>query len=191
MTQSANPIQNKSESSSCGRNHTLLAVRLCLILLVPFLGLAAVGHIDGESSEFRGLTPFLLFWSLALLILGLALWKVVELIRNKGLCCCVKGRSLVAAALCLIPWACIFTGYALSPGFLVPFYNNRFVMVVLCTVALWQAIGFILLIRAKSPMQSFLVLLFFILSANFVLVFSPLIGPALITIVNAFCQTSK
>lgn len=164
-----------------------MAVGLFSILLIPLLGLAAILHI-GEGVEAVSLAPYLFFWSIVLFILGVALWEAIDLVRNKGLSCCGKGRIMVAAGLCLVPWALLFTEYFSVLGFMVPFFHNWIVMVILAAAALWQVLGFILIIRAKSPMPSFLVVLFFILPANFVIVFSTLIGPAVITVVNAFCQ---
>jgi hypothetical protein len=188
MTQSPNSFQNISDLSPCKKNHMKLAIRLCLILLIPFLGLFVLVNIGGGSHSSNSTFAWL-FWFISILIFGFGLREAVALIR--GLTCCKKGRGITGFALCLMPWAWCLTWYAIAPGFLVPFFNNRITQIVICTAALWQILGVILLIRVKSNMQSFLVVSFFILSANCVLILCPLLGPVLITIFNALWQMPK
>ncbi len=186
MTQSLKLDQIKNESSACAKNHIAIAAGLSLIALIPALFILAVGLHDEESSNQAAV---FIFWGLNLLTLAVAIWEAVDLIRNKGVSsCCRKGRIAVAAGLYLTPWAVPFAFFVLAPGFIMPIFHNWISVIILIAATFWQAVGFILLIRTKAPMRSFLLLLFFILPASFIIPLFPLIVPALITIVNAFCQ---
>jgi hypothetical protein len=189
MTQLLQPAENKSEPSACGKNHIKITAELGIIPLIPpLLGLAA-GQPGMESNQ---IVFILLFLCTYLIILGVALWEAVDLISNKGLSsCCGRGRIAVATGLCLMPWSLPLTELALGPGFIVPFLHNLIIMAVLIATVLWEALGFILLVRTKAPMRSFLVILYFILPAGFILVFFPVIGPAGVTLLNAFNYTPK
>jgi hypothetical protein len=190
MTQSPNSVRNTSDLSPCKKNHMELAIRLCLILLILFLGLFMVARIS-EGSTSGNLTPVFLFWLIAIFILSVGWWEAADLIRNKGLSCCKMGRAMTAVSLCLIPWAWCLTWCAIAPGFIVPFFIHPIGLVVISTAAFWQVLGFIFLIPARSMKRSFLVVLFFILMANLVLVLFPLLGPILIPILTVFWQVPK
>ena len=90
-----------------------------------------------------------------------------------------------------MPWALNVIVYATATGLIVPFIRHPLVLLLIVATMLWQAFGFILLLRAKSPLQSFLVLWFFILPTCCTLVLFPLLGPAVITILNAFYPAPK
>jgi hypothetical protein len=186
MTQSPKPDQNKGEPSSCRRNHIAIAVRLCLIPLIPFLFALAVNRC-GQESWYS--TIGFVFYVIYLCAVGVAFREAVDLISNKGWSsCCRRGRIAVAAGLYLTPWGLHFAFFPSGLGFIMPLFHNLIAVLVLISATLWQAFGFILLIRAKSPMRSFLVILYFILPASFVIALFPLIGPVALTIVTGFCQ---
>jgi hypothetical protein len=186
MTQSPRPDQNKNEATPCRKNHVVIAVGLCLI---PSLFALGVGqHCEASSAS----TLEFVFWGIYLCALGVALWEAINLIRNKGVSsCCRKGRNAVTAGLYLTPWGLSSAFFILGPGFTMPLFYNLIAVLVLITAMLWQALGFILLIHAKSSMRSFLVILFFILPASFVIALFPLIGPFAIPIITALCQIPK
>ncbi len=189
MTQSPRPDQNKNEATPCRKNHVPIAVGLCLIPLIPSLFALGIGqHCEQSSAS----TLVFVFWGIYLFALGVALHEAIDLIRNKGVSsCCRKGRNAVMAGLYLTPWGLSSAFFILGPGFTMPLFHNLTAVLVLIAATLWQTFGFILLIRAKSSMRSFLVILFFLLPASFVIALFPLIGPLAIPIINAFCQIPR
>ncbi len=191
MTQAIEQNQDKDGSPSCKKSHIGLAAKLCLILLVLLLGLALCQHVSlSKGSSDFGEAVF--FWAIVLSILGLARWESIDLIHTKGVSsCCGKGRIAVAASLCAIPWASLLTGLASTPDFLSAFGHNAIEIDYLAATLLWQAVGLILLIRARSPMQSFLVILFFILPAFIMIVLFPIACPIIIGLATALSPTPK
>jgi hypothetical protein len=191
MAQSPKPAENKSEVTACKRNHIAIAAGLCLIALIPAMFVLAVGQYGKESSN---LDPVFIFWGIYLFALAVAVWEATDLIGKEGLSsCCRKGGAAVTTGLYLTPWAVPFAFFILAPEFIMPIFRNLISVLILILIAatLWQIVGFILLIRSKSSMRSFLVILFFILPASFVILLFPLIVPAIITIVNGLCQIQK
>ena len=162
MTQSLQSDESKSATSACGKNHIAIVVGFCLISVIPGFLYWAGGLLPTTlSSTLSGAVTFLLFWGLVYLcILGVVLWEAVNLILNEGLSsCCRKGRIAVAAGICLVPWISLITLSGLAPGGLGLFLRSE-LWIFLGVTALWQILGFILLIYARSPVHSFLVIFF-------------------------------
>lgn len=184
MIQSPQPDQNKSELSACKKNHALNAIGLCLIPFIPFL-LCLVGSMyHPESSEWAVL---FIFVPVFLFVIGMACWQAVDLIRNKGLLlCCRKGRIAVAVALFSVPTVLFATSCWWSWQSIAPFLHSWIAIALLIATILWQTLGCMLLIRAKSPMQSFLLILLFIPSTCFMLLLLPILVVLCVTLLKMF-----
>lgn len=179
------PNENKELCNNNNFAHFSEAALLCLPLTPQLFLVLFSKSNEADTSAVPGMLLIIFF----LVVPGiLGLWESSRFIQDKGLAsCCQRGRIVLALSLCSIPWFLVLPSmssslvYPIMVGLLSKFWIG---WVLLVGAIVWQVIACILLVRNRSYGPTFWVLLLGIAPSGFVIMFFPLLAPALVTIIG-------
>lgn len=92
-----------------------------------------------------------------------------------------KVRNGMLTFYCVVAYGPTLSGLLMAPGFLLPFMNHPVGHLITIASCLWSMLGICLLWRSTKIWQYVLEVLFF----AFPVTLTPMIGPAVVTIVQA------